>query len=125
MDGSSKIALGIVAAAALLLLGFISYREFERRRDIADAQEVMRGISDYAQQAMADGRRAEQQRQRQVAYDARMRADALERARRARELSSDERCIAGTVVQISGASYTQLAGVGGRPVACSGRYRLQ
>lgn len=44
---------------------------------------------------------------------------------RRRTLGTDERCVAGTVIQIRGSSYTQQLGADGRPVACSGRYRLR
>jgi hypothetical protein len=117
MDGAGKIALGVVAAAVLLLVGFIGYREFERQRDMAQAQELLQNLGDYAQQAIQNG-------QRQSAVDARQRAEARQRDLDARRLSPDERCLAGTVVQINGASYTQVVGAGGRPVACQGRYRL-
>lgn len=118
MDGSTKIAAGIVAAAVLLLVGFIGYREFERQRDIAEAQEMMQGLTSYAQQALEQG-------QRQSAYDARQRAEARQRDLDRRRLSALERCISGTVVRVEGASYTQAVGADGRPVACSGRYRTQ
>ena len=118
MDGAGKIALGIVAAALLLLVGFIAYREFERQRDIAQAQQLMQNLGDYAKQAIQDG-------QRQSAMDARQRAEARQRDLDARRLSPTQQCLAGTVVEVSRSSYTQVAGVGGRPVACAGRYRLQ
>lgn len=128
MDGSSKIALGVVAAAMLLLVGFIGYREFERQRDIAQAQAVMQGISDYAQQALRDSHRQEVQRQRQYAaqraFDARQRIEQQQRSLDARRLAPDEQCVGGSVVRIDGPSYTQVAGGNGRPVACAGRFRL-
>lgn len=43
---------------------------------------------------------------------------------RRRALKVGERCIGGTVVEVNGSSYTQALGAQGRPVACSGRYRL-
>jgi len=118
MDGSGKIALGIVAAALLLLVGFIGYREFERQRDIAEAKEMMRSLGDYAQQAVQEG-------QRQRAVDARQRAEAAQRALEARRLAPDERCVGGTVIRVGGSSYTQVVGGDLRPVACSGAYRLR
>jgi hypothetical protein len=117
MDGSGKIALGIVAAAALLLLGFVADREFERQRDIAEAQAMLQGLADTAQQAVQDGQREAAQRQR-------WRVEQQQRALDARRLGQDERCVGGTVVVVSGSSYTQVAGAGGRPTACSGRFRL-
>ncbi|UGB47225.1 hypothetical protein LQ772_08070 [Frateuria edaphi] len=116
MDGAGKIALGIVAAALLLVVGFVSYREFERRRDIAEAQELIQSLTGYAQQALQEG-------QRQSALDARQRAEARQRALDARRLAASERCVGGTVIRVEGASYTQALGPDGRPVACSGQYR--
>jgi hypothetical protein len=52
---------------------------------------------------------------------ARRRAEDLQR----RRLTSGEQCIGGTVVNVSGSSYVQITGAGGRPVRCSGQYRLQ
>lgn len=42
-----------------------------------------------------------------------------------RRLAPSERCIGGTVVAVSGSTYTQANGPDGRPVACSGLYRLR
>lgn len=57
--------------------------------------------------------------------DARMRAEQHQRELQARALSSNEQCVAGTVVRIEASSYTQASGVDGRPVKCAGRYRLR
>ncbi|HEY8682846.1 MAG TPA: hypothetical protein VIM06_06705 [Rhodanobacter sp.] len=68
MDSSSKTAVAIVASAFLLAGIFIFYQEFSRQRDIAQAQQVMQGISDYADHAatqlnaMTAQERARQQR---------------------------------------------------------------
>lgn len=55
--------------------------------------------------------------------------EAQHRARvadlRRRQLASNERCVSGTVVRVSGSSYTQVLGGDLRPVACKGRYRLR
>lgn len=64
----------------------------------------------------------QQQQQQQAQRVALQRAQAADLQRR--QLAPDERCVAGTVVRITASSYTQVAGVGGRLVACSGRYRL-
>lgn len=121
MDGANRIAIGIVAAAALLLFGFIGYREFERQRDIAEAQALMQGLAGYAQQVVDESRQAQARHQQ----DARERAEQAQRDLQARQLARNERCVSGTVVRITGTSYTQPTGTDGRPMACSGRYRLR
>lgn len=84
-------------------------------------QAVQESAKQMQAQQEAFARSQRDARVRQYQQQARAREADLRR----RRLSDDERCIAGTVVQISGSSYTQLAGVGGHPVACAGRYRLQ
>lgn len=118
MDGAGKIAAGIVMAAVIAVAGFVGYSEFQRRRDIAEATEALHQLSQQGQ-AMA------QQFQQQAVADTRRQAEMRERARLARMLAPSERCVAGTVVQVNGSTYTQATGPDGRPVACSGRYRLR
>ena len=117
MDGAGKIAAGIVVAAVIAVVGFVGYSEFRRHRDIAEATEAFQQLSQQGQ-AMA------QQFQQQAAADTRLQAEIRERARRARMLAPSERCVGGTVVQVNGSTYTQAIGPDGRPIACSGRYRL-
>ncbi|MGB5853107.1 MAG: hypothetical protein WBG85_12520 [Rhodanobacter sp.] len=114
MDSSTKIAGAISAAAVLLFVGFVGYREFDRQRDRAEAVEVMQGIGDYAQQALAEGQAAEARR---VQAQRRKAADDLRR----RELGPEHRCVGGVVVTVRGSNYGQLGTVGD-PVRCSGRY---
>lgn len=118
MDGAGKIAAGIVLAAVVAVVGYVGYNEFSRRRDIREAQE-------FVQQLGEQGRQATQEFQQQVQRNARIQAEMQERARLARRLSPSERCIGGTVVRVSGSTYTQASGPDGRPVACSGLYRLR
>lgn len=124
MDGAGKIAAGIVLAAVIVVVGIVGYKEFDRRREMRDAAEI---IDHFNRQIAATS----QEFQRQQAVDrelnsaASLRAAELsERKRVARMLLPSERCIGGTVVQVNGSSYTQVSGQQGRPVACSGRYRL-
>lgn len=118
MDGAGKIAVGMVLAAVIAVAGFVGYSEFQRHRDIAEATEALHQLSEQGQ-AMA------QQFQQQAAVDTRWQAELRERARLARMLAPSERCVGGTVVQVNGSMYTQATGPDGRPIACSGRYRLQ
>lgn len=113
MDGSGKIALGIVGAAVVLLVGAVAYREFERQRDIREVQEVMQGITSYAAQSLEQDQRAARQQQALRAAQ-----QAVERARY--ELADDMQCVGGYVVQVRGTVYTQLGSVGS-PVRCTGR----
>ncbi|TBR39404.1 MULTISPECIES: hypothetical protein [Dyella] len=117
MEDSTKIALGILGAAGILLIGHIAYREYQRQRDIEEAQAVIQGWTEQLQQAAAESSRTAQR-------DARQRAEADERRRQALLLRSDEQCLAGSVVTVRGNVYTQLIGQDGRPEACVGRQRL-
>ncbi|MBT2142398.1 hypothetical protein KK141_22850 [Dyella sp. LX-66] len=122
MDDASKIGLSIVAAAALLLVGFVSYREHEKRQA---AEAIEDAIQQFAKEfppppPIAYPPRADESaRQHQAAAFL-----AAEQRRQALQLAPDERCIGGTVVRVSGNSYTQVAGAAGRPAACAGRQRL-
>lgn len=57
MESSSRVALGIVAAAALLLVGYIAYSEFQRQRDIAEAQAALSAIGEQGRQLASSSRR--------------------------------------------------------------------
>lgn len=120
MDESSRIALGIVAAAALLLVGAIGYKEYARQRDIRDAQQAIQAIVQMGQRSMAQssaqsrGWNAQQDARAQVA---RARA-AVESSRY--DLSSDQRCVGGVVIEVHGTVYTQVGGISD-PIRCSGR----
>jgi hypothetical protein len=112
MDDSSKIALGIIAAAFLLGVMYIGYREYDRHRDIQEVQDAFGQFAasvppvTYSPVASVDPRAA---------------ADLAAR----RQLRADQRCLAGTVVSVNGSAYTQDIGADGRPVRCSGREVLR
>jgi hypothetical protein len=129
MEGSSNIALGIVAGAAVLLFGFIGYHEYERQRDIREAEEMLSSLGGYATQAMADASRQEQRRRAAQAYqqsvDRQQKLQDEELRREHRTLASNQRCVAGTVITVNGSAYTQDIGVDGRPVQCSGNLAIQ
>lgn len=61
----------------------------------------------------------DQQRQAQQ-LQVRQQQQAMDVARR--QLGANQRCIGGTVITVTGSSYTQVLGSGGRPVACSGEF---
>ena len=114
MEGSSKIALGFVGAAALLAVVFVGYREFDRQRNIAAVNEALAEFSKPDPFGLeADHQQAQrQQAQRQAQARA---ADV-----RRRQLAGNHRCVGGVVVVVEGSSYTQLGTVGD-PVRCSGQ----
>ncbi|MGA0587386.1 hypothetical protein ACO2Q2_09710 [Dyella sp. KRB-257] len=118
MDGSSKIALGIIGAAVVGVAGFVGYNEYSRQRDLRDLMDFVGGVQSSAQEMQQSAAMDAAQASARAAA----RRDALQRSRM---LSPVERCIAGTVVTVSGSTYTQATGSDGRPVACSGRYRLR
>jgi preprotein translocase subunit SecF len=128
MDDSSKIAVGIVAAAALLLVGFIGYREFERQRDIDEAQQVLQTIAQTGQQVTAQYQAGLQQvtaqtrEQEQLQWVRQERLREYEFSRRA--LASDQRCVGGVVIQVTGSTYTQLGSISS-PIHCSDGYADQ
>lgn len=113
MDGSSKIALAVVVSAVLLVVGWIGYHEFVRRRDLAQSAAMMQQLTDTAtssvQQVASDDatQRWRAQQANAIAWDNRL-------------LEGNQRCVGGVVV-VDGANYTQLGSIA-NPVHCSGRY---
>ena len=114
MDGSSKIALAIVASAAIVVATWIGYREFSRRRDLAQGAALMQQLSAgvvAAGQQQASQEAAQRWRDHQanvIAWDRRL-------------LMGNQRCVGGVVVIVNGSSYSQLGSIS-NPVHCSGRY---
>ena len=108
------MTMGMRIAAAVVgsILGIWSWNMYAEHRARVQAQaeidsmqrEVAVASAKYAVRSAAQQR--EQQRQ----------ADA-QRARFVLEYG--QRCVGGTVVNVSGSSYTQVLGSAGRPVACS------
>jgi len=114
MDSSTQIAGAIIAAALLLFVLFVGYREFERRRDLAEGAALVQSWGDSAKRALAEG---QTQEARRVQADRRQKASDLRR----RALLGNQRCVGGVVVVVDGAVYTQLGTVGD-PVRCSDGY---
>ncbi len=114
MSEGAKVAIGIVVAALVLAVVYIAYREFDRARDVRQAQEVMGQIVQIPAQVDAERAQASRlavQRQREevaMSWDRRL-------------LTGNQRCVGGVVVVVDGSSYSQLGTVG-NPVRCSGRY---
>lgn len=110
----TRMTMGMRIAAAVVgsILGIWSwnmYAEYRARVQLqAYSDSLQRDVSvasaNYAAASAAHQR--EQQRQ----------ADA-QRSRFV--LQYGQRCVGGTVINVSGSSYTQILGSAGRPVACS------
>jgi hypothetical protein len=121
MDDSTKIAIGVVAAAFVLVFGFVGYHEYERQRDQDEARQLLARMAVQGQQVVQqyqDGllrARADVQRQLAAQTDASLR-DRLRYA-----LAGDQRCVNGTVVQVDGSTYTQLGSIQ-YPIHCDGSY---
>lgn len=120
MDAANKIALGMVGAAALLLFGFIGYREYARQRDINEMQEALRGVVQVGQQAMAETASQTRVWREQQAAEARAERvrQAIESARY--DLAPSQRCVGGVVLEVQGNVYTQVGSIA-QPIHCVGR----
>lgn len=114
MDGAGKVAAAIVFSSALVVVTLVAYREFDHRRDVAEAraalQELATSSAAVVSQAQAAQLAAGRQRARGSTEDLRRRA-----------LGPGQRCVGGAVVQVSGATYTQVGTIA-EPVRCSGGY---
>jgi hypothetical protein len=117
MDESSKLALAVVAAAVILVGGYVAYNEFSRARDVDQAQQVLDSFRENGRQVVDEARRSQAAvAQQQAIYEWR------ERSRRL--LAPDQRCVGGAVVQVRGNVYTQVGTID-RPVHCDGWYADQ
>lgn len=92
---------------------FVGYREFDRARDVREANAVMDRIAQLPAQLDAERAQADQQAAQRRRVQAQNDVNA-------RALAPDMQCVGGVVVRVSGSTYTQLGTVGD-PVRCSGR----
>lgn len=125
MTDGGRIACGIVLAAVVLAVVFVGYREFDRQRNIAEAQAAMQGLTDSMQnvgrQFDASRQVASEQAARVAdASDTRRLAGVLRDAER-RHLAANQRCVGGSVVQVDGRTFTQIGSIE-YPVHCAGDY---
>lgn len=115
-----KVLQGLIYAIAIGLAG-LGFRLVYMHYALETINDVTAKFAEqqqaHAQQLQQDLQAHEQRRQQAAMVLA-------EQRRQAAQLAPDERCIGGTVVRVSGNSYTQVAGVGARPAACAGRQRL-
>lgn len=121
MEASTKLALAVVGAAAILIGGYIAYSEWSRARDEDQAQQALEQLQRSGQQVVAQYHQSMQQDQRQVA-DALARQAAYERSQQdRRRLALNQRCVGGVVVQVQGNVYTQLGTIA-QPIHCDGLF---
>jgi hypothetical protein len=105
--------LAALGVAGLAVLGYQRYRDYQA---VQALNEFAASIPRYTQ---ADAWASQRQ------PDPRMAAEVAARRAEHASLRLDETCLGGTVVRVSGNSYTQVLGADGRPEACAGRTRVQ
>ena len=112
MDSTTKLAVAVVAAAVILVCGYVVYNEHVHARDMDEAQQALDAIGQNARRAVEQGQRAVQVSEQQSAAE-----QAWQRERR--RLAMNQRCVGGVVIQVQGNAYTQLGSIA-QPVHCSG-----
>jgi len=124
MDESSKLALAVVAAAVILIGGYVGYNEYSRSRDMDQAQQALDQFRQSSQLAVDQARQSWQAGQQQQAVYVQQQ-QAYKRWLHERErLQPNQRCIGGVVVEVQGSTYTQL-GYPGYPAHCADGYADQ
>jgi hypothetical protein len=91
---SLTLPVSIVLGCCVLAGSYVGYREYEHRRDVAEATEVVRAFAE-ALPSVSPAR-----------LDPRVDAEVLV-ASRPRRLAANQRCVGGLVVTVLGSSYTQ------------------
>ncbi|ULU25441.1 hypothetical protein [Dyella terrae] len=108
------VALVVTVGGLAWRLIYLHYATETITHTLNDFSQQQLEIARQQQERLLAGQRA---RQQQVMAEAEQRRLAL-------QLAPDEQCIGGTVIQVKGSVYTQIAGAGGKPQACAGRQRL-
>jgi hypothetical protein len=91
---SLSLPVSIVVGCCVLAVSYVGYREYEHRRDVAEATEVVKALAEALPSVSP------------VSVDPRVSAEALA-ASRPRRLAINQRCVGGLVVTVVGSSYTQ------------------
>lgn len=117
MDSTSKLAVAVVAAALILVVGYVAYNEYSRARDVDQAQQALDAFQQNARRLTDQARSAvEGSGQRQATYQ--------RWQQESRRLAVNQRCVGGSVVQVQGSTYTQLGTIE-CPIHCSGDFADQ
>lgn len=100
METSTKLALAIVGAALVLVVGYVAYQEFSRARNVYVLNQVVEGFNRSMAEDASEFRHAaaERKRRKRVAHA---------RDLASRRLSPHQRCVGGTVIDINGNEYVQ------------------
>jgi Tfp pilus assembly protein PilE len=117
MDSTTKLAVAVVAAAVILVCGYVAYNEHVRSSDTDQAQRALDAFRQNAQELAEQGRRAVQVSEQQQAAE-----QAWQQRRR--RLAVNQRCVGGVVIQVQGNAYTQLGTIA-QAVHCSGDFADQ
>lgn len=118
MESSSKIALGIVGAALLLVVGYVGYSEYQRARNVRELKELVKAFP-----VPKPIPRSAYIKERVISLKPARRVSSTSAA--AYTLSDSQQCIGHTVVDVQGSTYVQRLGRNGRPIACKGRFASQ
>ncbi|GLQ95550.1 hypothetical protein [Dyella acidisoli] len=118
MDASTKWAAAIVAAAAIMVGGYVAYSKYAQSRDGEQAHQASTSLQQQPQKTVETDQRLVSQTQQP---DPRIAADVAELRTQYRHLAPNERCVDGVVIQVNGATYAQ-SGSSGRSVRCTGSY---
>jgi hypothetical protein len=92
---SLSLPVSIVVGCCVLAVSYVGYREYEHRRDVAEATEVVKALAE-ALPSVSPVR----------SDDPRVGAEVIA-ASRPRRLAVNQRCVGGLVVTVVGSSYTQ------------------
>ena len=107
---------GFVAAALILALAYIGYREYEHHRDMEDLKTFVRETDEQTKEDVkALWSNAAVSAPSYHSVDPRIATEAAQ-AKRPRRLADNQRCVGGLVIAVDGSSYTQTG------ERCSGRF---
>ncbi|WP_146010562.1 hypothetical protein [Dyella sp. AD56] len=108
------IALALAGGGLAWRLIYLHYATETINQALADVSRQQIELARKQQEQVLEAQRVRQQEA----------ATLAEQRKQALQLAPEEQCIGGTVIQVSGNVYTQVAGLGGRPQACAGRQRV-
>lgn len=89
-----SLPMAVVIGFSALALTYVGYREYEHRRDLAEAKEVLRSLERPVTAVIREARVSPQFSSQTSAFQS-------------RRLAANERCMGGTVIVVEGSSYSQ------------------